>query len=72
MAQVVILGLEGEEGLWIADLGAGTVTPFKDKTAGALAAGASAGRTGVVAKGVDFAVAIAAVSEAAAGHFEGR
>lgn len=70
MAQVVILGVEGEDGLWIADLGAGTVTPFKDKSAGALASGTP--RSGLVTKGVDFAVAISSASEAAAGHYEGR
>jgi hypothetical protein len=33
MAKVVVLGLEGEEGLWVADLKAGTVTAVVSQAA---------------------------------------
>lgn len=72
MAKVVVLGVEGEQGLWVVDLDVGTVTPLPEPTTGNLkkvvdvrAAGAS------VIKGVDVAIRVESAGAVAAGHMEG-
>lgn len=72
MATVVVLGVEGKEGLWAVDFDKGTVTPLDGPMTGNLknvvdlrAAGAS------VIKGVDVAIKVDTASSAAAGHMEG-
>ncbi|KEA07769.1 hypothetical protein G6L29_29955 [Agrobacterium rhizogenes] len=72
MARVIVIGVAGEDGLWVADLDAGTVTPLPDPKTGDLrnvadlrAAGAS------VIKGVDVAITVKATSSAAGGHMDG-
>jgi len=57
MSKIVVLGLEGEDGLWVADLDAGTVAAVTGSAADALR---KADKT--VMSGVKFA----AVAEAAA------
>lgn len=66
---VVVIGIEGETGLWIADLDAGTVAPLTPssgdlKTVSDLRAGGS-----VITKGVDFAVTVKSAETAASGHY---
>ncbi|AYG58910.1 hypothetical protein QD460_19675 [Rhizobium jaguaris] len=72
MARVVVIGIAGEEGLWVADLDAGTVTPLHPPKAGALktvvdlrASGAS------VIKDVDVAVTVKSAHAAVSGHLDG-
>ncbi|WP_082477902.1 MULTISPECIES: hypothetical protein [unclassified Rhizobium] len=68
MAKVVIIGIPGESGLWIADIDAGTVTPLEAPAEGPLAAAnrLRAGGT-VVTKGVDLAVAISSAAKVSSG-----
>jgi hypothetical protein len=72
MAKVVVIGLPGETGLWIADLDAGTVAPLQPaagsplESAGKLRAGGT-----TVINGVDFAVAVRSAAEAFSGHLVG-
>ncbi|WP_168879810.1 hypothetical protein [Rhizobium sp. P28RR-XV] len=72
MAKVVVIGVAGEHGLWVADLDAGTVTPLPHAATGHLrtvvdlrGAGAS------VIKGVDVAIAVRSTASVASGHMEG-
>ena len=72
MTQAVILGIEGEEGLWLADLQSGTITPVKEPLTGELAKAASLRTSGVaIMKGVDFAIAASAETLGAGGIYEG-
>lgn len=71
MSKVVIIGVSGEEDLYMADLDQGTVTPVDAPAHGNLkyahdlrAAGSS------VVKGVNFAVAMMPVASPAAGHMD--
>lgn len=58
MNKAVIIGIEGETGLWLADLEKGTVTPVTVPLTGNLAPAAALREKGVtVVKGVNFAVA---------------
>ena len=72
MTQVVVIGVEGETDLWVADLKAGTVAPLHSPKAGTLktvtdlrASGAS------VIKGVNVAVAVKTADAAFSGHYDG-
>ncbi len=71
MAKVVVIGLPGEDGLWIADFGAGTVTALAAPTSGALkqANDLRAGGATVV-KGVDLAVAVSSTADVASGFLD--
>ena len=72
MAKVVVLGVAGDADLWVADLDAGTVTRLAQPASGALKAAADLRAAGAaVVKGVDFAVAVASGTSAAAGHLDG-
>jgi len=69
MANIVVLGLQGEEGLWMVDLGAGTVTALPVPTTGALKAAYDLRKAGAtIAKGVNLA-ALATSAEAASGGY---
>lgn len=72
MSKVVVIGLPGEDGLWLADIGAGTITALAAPTSGALkeandlrVAGAS------VVKNVNLAVAVSDTASVAAGFLDG-
>lgn len=71
MAKVVVIGVAGEKGLWVADLDAGTVAPLAApgsgdlKTVTDLRAGGS-----TIIKGVDFAVTVTSTQAAASGHYD--
>jgi hypothetical protein len=71
MAQVIVIGVEGEEGLWLADLGAGTVVPLQPPATGELATVSDLRKSGsVIVKGVDFAVAVSSADKVFAGHYD--
>ena len=72
MARIVVIGLPGETGLWIADLDAGTVAPMEPPTGDALGA-ANLLRSGgaTIVNGVDLAIAVQSAADAFAGKFEG-
>jgi cell division ATPase FtsA len=70
MAKVVVIGTTGDAGLWIVDLGAGTVSPLASssgelKTVSDLRAGGA-----VITKGVDFAVVVKSAQAAASGQYD--
>lgn len=68
MAKVVVLGIPGEKGLWVADLDAGTVTSLATPAEGPLAAANGLRGSGVtVTKGVDFAVAVSSGAKVSSG-----
>lgn len=68
MAKVVVIGIPGDAGLWLADIDAGTITALEAPGEGPLAA-ANKLRAGgaVVTKGVDFAVAISSAAKVSSG-----
>lgn len=72
MAQVVVIGMQGEDKLWVADFENGTLLPMAPAAMGALkkindrrAAGAAS------VKGIDFALPLSATASVAAGHLDG-
>ncbi|WP_064684912.1 hypothetical protein [Rhizobium bangladeshense] len=70
MAKVVVIGIPGEAGLWLADLDAGTVTPLNPT--GDLATVSSLRKAGgTFVKGVDLAVAVSSAQVALSGHVDG-
>ncbi|NTJ44223.1 hypothetical protein G6L28_16610 [Agrobacterium larrymoorei] len=72
MSKVVILGIEGEEGLWLADIEAGTLTRVVEPLSDDLAKADALRARGVsTIKGVDFAVAITSAAGVAASLHEG-
>jgi hypothetical protein len=72
MAGAVLLGIKGQEGLWLVDLEKGTVVRYTRRLSGDLAKAASWRAKGVrVEKDVDFAVALKSASSAASGLYEG-
>jgi hypothetical protein len=72
MTRVVVIGVKGEEGLWVVDLGAGTVTPLHPPRAGTLKAVVDLRASGAsIIKGVDLAVTVKAADSAFSGHFDG-
>lgn len=57
MAKIVVLGVEGEDALWVADLDAGTVTQISAPVSGPLKAGDDLRKAGAtITAGVNFAV----------------
>jgi hypothetical protein len=70
MAKVVVIGIPGEKELWLADLGAGTVTKLPAAKSGALAEAQKLRTAGAhIHKGVDLAVVVASKEAVAAGQF---
>ena len=71
MAKVVVIGIPGEPGLWMADLANGTVRPL-DQVTGDLATLNGYRKPGsAIVKNVDFAVAVSSADEVFSGHFDG-
>lgn len=69
MAKIVVLGIAGEEGLWVADLDAGTITQVAPPTGGDLKKADDLRKTGaVVVKGVNLA-ALAKSADSVSGGF---
>lgn len=72
MAKVVVIGIEGESGLWAADLDAGTVVKIANPTQAELAAAdklRSAGAT--IVKGVNLAITAQSTASVAGGFMDG-
>lgn len=72
MARVVILGITGEQGLWVVDLDAGTAAPLTnspDSTLQPIVNLRASGAT--VTRGVNVAVSVASADVAYSGHFDG-
>lgn len=71
MANVIVLGVQGETGLYMIDIEAGTVTPLTD---GLPAEAASLGQLrksgAVVTKGVDFAISLTGPAPVAGSFLE--
>ncbi|MXN53812.1 hypothetical protein GR158_22170 [Shinella sp. AETb1-6] len=69
MAKIVVLGVEGDAGLWIADLDAGTVSKITSPATGDLKAADDLRKAGaVVVKGVNLA-ALAKSADSVSGGF---
>ncbi|AOF89308.1 hypothetical protein [Sinorhizobium sp. RAC02] len=69
MARIVVLGITGEDGLWVADLDAGTISQAPAPTSGDLKKADDLRKTGAsVIKGVNFA-ALATSVDAVSGGF---
>lgn len=72
MANVVIIGIAGEQGLWIADLTAGTVTKAPEPTSGALQVANDLRKNGTtVTKGVNLAVLATSAAAVSGGYMDG-
>ncbi|MET0748315.1 MAG: hypothetical protein ABWY49_08995 [Rhizobium sp.] len=72
MSKVVVIGLPGENGLWVADIGAGTVTALVAPKSGALKEANDlriAGAT--VVKNVNLAVGVSDTADVASGFLDG-
>ena len=69
VARLVVLGVEGDDGLWLADLDADTITQIAAPTTGALKAADDLRKAGAaVIKGVNLA-ALATSADAVSGGF---
>jgi hypothetical protein len=72
MASVVVISIEGEDGLWVADLDARTVVPLDPPKSGGLKTVTDLRASGtVVTKGVNVAVVVKSAEAAAGGHYDG-
>lgn len=72
MAKVVVLGIEGEENLWVADLEAGTVSKIATPESGALKTADDLRKAGAtVTKGVNLAALARSADSAAGGFMDG-
>ncbi len=72
MAKVVVIGIEGEDGLWVADLDAGTVSKIAKPTQGELASADKLRSAGTaIVKGVNLAVTAQSSASAAGGFMDG-
>ena len=69
MARVVIIGIPGEQGLWMADLDNGTVSAV-DSALYEEVLGSAEEAEGSLVRGVKVAVAISNGSDFAGGHHE--
>ncbi|GAC1045130.1 hypothetical protein [Rhizobium sp. No.120] len=72
MAGAVLIGIDGEDGLWLADLQQGTVVRYTQPLKGELATAEAWRAKGIrVQKDVDFAVALTSADGVASGLLEG-
>ncbi|KRD63634.1 MULTISPECIES: hypothetical protein [Sinorhizobium/Ensifer group] len=73
MAKVVVIGVAGDDRLWMADLDAGTVTQIPTPTQGPLAAANDLRVNGgaTVHKGVNLAVVAASSGSVSGGFMDG-
>lgn len=72
MSKVVVIGLPGEDGLWLADIGAGTITACDAQLMAELNAANDERAAGaVIVKNVNFAVGISDTASVAAGFLDG-
>jgi len=72
MANVVVIGIAGETGLWVADLAAGTVTKMPEPSSGALHVANDLRNNGTtVTKGVNLAVLATSAAAVSGGYMDG-
>ena len=72
MATVVVISVEGQDGLWVVDLDAKTVVPLPPPTSGDLKVVTDLRATGtVLTKGVNMAVVVKSADAAFSGHYDG-
>ncbi|MFB9948453.1 hypothetical protein ACFFP0_06305 [Rhizobium puerariae] len=72
MAKVVVIGLPGDDQLYLADIDAGTVQPIQPPSSGPLAAANDLRKAGgTVVKDVDLAVAVSSSEQVFSGVFDG-
>ncbi len=69
MANVVVLGLSGQDKLWVADLEAGTIIPM-DEESGVISASELKKCSQPMGHGVDFAVSLSSADDSAGGLYE--
>lgn len=71
MSKVVVLGVEGEDGFWLADFEAGTLTKIDDTADGAFAFAARSRQSGEpLVRGVKFAIVTNNGEDPAGGHVD--
>lgn len=71
MARIVVLGLHGENGLWVVDLDAGTVATLATPTTGALKDADDLRKAGAtVIKGVNLAALATSLDAASGGYMD--
>jgi len=71
MANIAVLGLQGEEGLWVVDFSAGTVTDLPAPSTGALKDADDLRKAGAtVTKGVNLAVLATSADAASGGYMD--
>ena len=72
MAKVLVIGIAGEDGLYLADLDAGTISKIPAPTQGALASADQLRASGVViTKGVNLAVTAQSTASVSGGFMDG-
>ncbi len=72
MSKVIVIGLPGEDGLWLADLDAGTVTALAVPATGALKQANDLRAAGVtVVRGANLTVAVSRTADVAGGFLDG-
>ncbi|MBP1843487.1 hypothetical protein J2046_001743 [Rhizobium petrolearium] len=72
MARVVIIGLPGDDQLYVADIDAGTVQPMQPPASGPLASANDLRNVGgTIVKDVNLAVAVSSSEQAFSGVFDG-
>ncbi|WFS04461.1 hypothetical protein [Rhizobium tumorigenes] len=71
MSKMVVIGLPGEDGLWLADLGAGTVTAVEACGSSALKHAIGVRESGEALEGVVLAVAFSGTADVASGFLDG-
>ncbi|MGK6317457.1 hypothetical protein [Neorhizobium sp. DT-125] len=72
MARVVVIGLPGDDQLYVADIDAGTVQPIQPPASGPLAAANDLRNAGgTIVKDVNLAVAVSSSGQAFSGVFDG-
>ncbi len=70
MAKVVVIGIPGEPGLWVADLGNGTVKPLESTTGDLARVNALRKPGSAFVKDVDLAVAVSSADKVFSGHVD--
>jgi hypothetical protein len=71
MARIVVLGVQGEEGLWVADLDAGTVAALPVPSTGALKTADDLRKAGAtITKGVNLAALATSIDAASGGYMD--
>lgn len=72
MARVVVIGLPGDDQLYIADIDAGTVQPIQPPASGPLASANDLRNAGgTIVKDVNLAVAVSSSEQVFSGVFDG-